>query len=379
MKGIYGRLWLDGKFQEGWLTWEAGYLVRVAKGKPPRAGRGIQDLGALRVVPGFVDTLLHGFGGHDAGAASSDDLVVMSKALAASGVTTALAGFYPLELPGFRRAAKNWSQWKGKRGIVRTRFPGWHVEGPFVAPSMRGALPPAGLLPPSRNNAFRFIKACGGWLKMVTLAPEMRGAIDAARAFRKRGVTPSIGHTSAGIEDCRKLAALGPLGMTHLGNRMPSLTPRNPGPVGFALLGEAEWVGIIPDGVHVSDDFLRLCAQTPALATKLMAVSDNLSHAGVACGSFNSGGKRLHRDGPVARDVKGGLAGTLDSLPELVLSRVREGVLTFSQAIKLGSEVPGKLLGDCGRLVPHFRADCVVLNKENQVQAVWVGGKPVKR
>ena len=375
MKGILARIWLAGRFRPGWMTWEGGKLVAVKEGKPPRGVRGVEDLGNVRVVPGFVDTLLHGFGGHDVGEASDRDLYSMTQALASAGVTTALAGFYPLEMSGLRRAARRWDAWKSRTGPVRARIPGWHVEGPFIAPGMCGALPRPGILQPTPQNVARLLKACGGWLKMTTLAPELRGALEVAQALRSEGVIPSVGHTAASIEDCRNLAETGPLAMTHLGNRMPPVSPREPGPVGFALLGEASWVGLIPDATHVSNDFLALCAKIPALTSSLMAVSDNLSHAGLSGADFHAGGKRLHRDGSVARDARGELAGTLDSMPELLAARVAEGTLTLAQAIRVGAEVPGRLFGDCGRFEPGLRADLVALNSEGGVDQVWVGGR----
>jgi len=375
VKGIHARIWLAGRFRLGWVAWEGGKLVAVKEGKPPRGAGGIVDLGDARVVPGFVDTLLHGFGGHDVGEASAHELHSMTQALASAGVTTALAGFYPLEMSGLRRAARRWDAWKSRTGSPRARIPGWHVEGPFIAPGMRGALPRTGILQPTSQNVARLLKACGGWLKMATLAPERRGVLKVAQALRSGGVLPSVGHTAAGIEDCRRLAETGPLAITHLGNRMPPVSPREPGPMGFALLGEASWVGLIPDATHVSNDFLALCTKTPTLTSSLMVVSDNLSHAGLSGADFHAGGKRLHRDGAVARDARGGLAGTLDSLPELLAARVAEGALTWAQAIRMGAEVPGRLFGDCGRFEPGLRADLVTLNSEGGVDQVWVGGR----
>ena len=87
MKGIHARIWLAGRFRPGWVAWEGGKLVAVKEGKPPRGAGGIVDLGDARVAPGFVDTLLHGFGGHDVGEASAHELHLMTQALASAGVT----------------------------------------------------------------------------------------------------------------------------------------------------------------------------------------------------------------------------------------------------------------------------------------------------
>jgi len=131
--------------------------------------------------------------------------------------------------------------------------------------------------------------------------------------------------------------------------------------------GRADHVAVIPDAVHVAPETLRLWARTAALRDKLMAVSDNLSHAGLPAEDFEAGGQRLHRDGPVARNKKNDLGGTLDPLPELLMRRVRDGALTMAQAIRDGCEVPGRLVGDCGRLEAGMRADFVELRDDNGV------------
>jgi len=375
MKGIRAQLWLDGKFRPGYLAWERGKLAAVGEGAGPRALRDVlEDRGQARILPGFVDTLIHGFAGAGAATSSAVDLDRMARALARVGVTSALAGFYPLTLPKLRAAARRWDTFKKLR-TVRTRFAGWHVEGVFVAPEMVGALPPEGVLEATERNAERFVHACGGWLRMSTIAPEVEGALDAAEVLRAHGVWPSVGHSQADYVHCEALAANGPIAMTHLGNRVQPLSAREPGPIGFSMEGKADYVAVIPDAVHVAPETLRLWAKTGRLRTRLMAVSDNLSHAGLAADNFEAGGQRLHRDGPVARNKRDELGGTLDPLPELLLRRVHEKTLSMAQAIRMGCEVPGALLGDCGRFEEGLRADFVELTEENRIGQVWVGGR----
>jgi N-acetylglucosamine-6-phosphate deacetylase len=364
MRGIRARLWLDGEFRPGFLMWQRGKFSKVKIGDPPaRLAAKIEDLGRTRVIPGFVDTLCHGFGGVGAPSGSADELLQMTKGLAAAGVTTALMGFYPSDLPSMRQAAKRWDAWKKLNRRGATRIFGWHMEGPFLPKSMAGALPPKTLRSPSRASAEALIRAGGGWLKMCTMAPEISGAVAAAEVFAKAKVWTSVGHTEATLADCLALQEVGPVVMTHFGNRMPPLTAREPGPMGFAMTGSAKAVGVIPDGQHVCPETLKLWANTPALESSLMFQSDNLSHAGTPAKSFSAGGKRLHRAGPAARDSKGGLGGTLDSLPELLAARIADGTLTWAQAIRGGCEVPGALLGNRGQLKVGMLADFVVLDK----------------
>jgi N-acetylglucosamine-6-phosphate deacetylase len=375
MKGIQARIWLKGRFRTGWMVWERGKIVDLGEGEVPRKYKTkVEDLGRARIMPGFVDTLVHGFAGVGAATHSAIDLDRMMRGLARVGVTSALAGFYPLPLPKLRAAAKRWDTASKLRG-VRARVAGWHVEGPFVNPDMVGALPPDGVLEADQRNAERLVKACGGWLKMSTLAPEIEGGLEAAESLREAGVMVSIGHSQAEYVHCEALAANGPIALTHMGNRMLPLAAREPGPIGFAMEGRVDFAAVIPDAVHVAPETLRLWAGTKALRDQLMAVSDNLSHAGLPAEKFEAGGQVLHRDGPVARNKKDELGGTLDPLPELLLRRVRDGVLTIGQAVRMGCEVPGRLLNDCGRLEAGLRADLVELLDDSKIGRVWVAGR----
>lgn len=382
LTGIRARLWRDGAFAPGWMTWRRGRIEQVGSGAPPRGlAADWEDLGATRVAPGFVDTLLHGFAGVDCGDPDPAALDRLTGAAASAGVTTFLAGFYPLTLAEARRSARAWTAWRAAAAsapAARARAAGWHVEGPFLSREYRGQLPEDGIQEPSAAAARRYVEACGGWLRMSTIAPEVPGALDAAEELRAAGVMPSIGHSRAGWTDCEALAANGEVAVTHLGNRVLPLAAREPGPIGFAMSGAVAWCGVIPDMIHVAAETLRLWAGDPRLGPRLMAQSDCLSHTGLPAQSFISGRKTLHRSGAVALDEQDDLAGTLDPLPLLLHRCVRDAVLDEAQALRAGCEVPGALLGDCGRLATGLRADFVALRGARglEVERAWVGGKP---
>jgi len=379
IQGVFGRLWTGAGFRRGWLAWRGARIAALGEGEPPRELRGaLEDLGSRRVIPGFVDTLLHGFAGVDAGDATPEELDLLARRLARAGVTSAWCGLYPLPAAGLRRAARAWDGFRQQKARPpRARLEGWHLEGPFLDPAWRGALPGAALRRPTARSARALVAACGGWLRMTILSPELPGALPAARILRQAGVRLAIGHTGASLEACRRLAEGGPAGITHLGNRMPALTPRQPGPIGFALSGGAHPVGVIPDGVHAAGSFLEMLAAHLGLEDALMFQSDCLAPGGTDKNRFVCAGRRLVRDGGVARDARGNLAGTLLPLAHQLLARVAEGTLSWEQALRGGCVVPGRLLGRRGRLRPGFRADLVALNARAEIAAVWVGGRRV--
>ncbi|MFK5955744.1 MAG: hypothetical protein QM477_04770 [Planctomycetota bacterium] len=377
-RGIQAQLWNGRSFAPGWLTWKSGCFEEVSFQAPSSKQKALlHDLGQSCVLPGFVDTLLHGYAGVDCGDGSVKDLQRMSRALAATGVTSALAGFYPIDSSKLRSAAKRWGKWRQDRGTARTRFTGWHLEGPFLSPKLRGALPRKDLLKPSVAHAQKLIQACGGWLRVCTLAPEMKSIHEAVGVFHAARVLPSIGHTAATYADCEALASTGDCAITHMGNRLPPLSAREPGPIGFAMAGKASWVGVIPDLEHVAGETLRLWAKTAAMKNTLMATSDNLSFAGLPAESFSAGGKKLHRRGAVAVDAKDHLAGTLDALPEQLLHAHRCGFLSLPDVVRIGCRNPGSLIGDCGNLAVGERADFVILEDDQTIGPVWIGGRRV--
>ncbi len=374
MKAIAGRLWLDGAFRRGWVFYERGRIRRLGRGDLPRRHPAqTRKLRGGAVIPALVDTLAHGFAGVDAGTGSSADLNRMLQALGEEGVGTILAGLYPVPNVALRSAARAWSgvSRRATVGLAKpARSAGWHLEGPFLPPSMVGALPRSGLRTATARAATALLRACGGHLKMMTLAPEVPGALSVARALQKAGVTASIGHTQASLADCQRLAAVAPPAITHMGNRMPAWTAREPGPMGLALAGESPLVGVIADGVHVASENLRLMAATQPLAASLAFCSDCLAAAGTAKPRFVAAGKRLRRDGVVARDGKGGLGGVLESLPHILADRVAEGTLTWAQALRGGAEVPGGWLGDCGQIRLGYRADFAWLDKNGRISGL---------
>jgi N-acetylglucosamine-6-phosphate deacetylase len=377
-KGIRAKLWDGKQFTAGWMTYDKGVITKVSFRNPsPKRAAELHDLSGCCIMPGFVDTLLHGYAGVDCGEGTAARLQKMTQSLAHTGVTTALAGFYPTKSDGLQRAARNWNKWSALRG-KRTHVAGWHVEGPFVAREMSGALPKAAMRKPSAKAAQEFVDACGGWLAMATLAPELDGAFEASEVLRANKVIPSVGHSRATALDCEVLRANGKIAATHLGNRMTSLSARELGPIGAAMRGEIDYAAVIPDMIHVGGDTLNLWANTPKLKNKLMACSDNLSHAGLRAKRFMAGGQLLSRSGAVAIDRRGNLGGTLDSLPELLLRAHRDGFLSFAQVVRMGCQVAGDMLGDCGRLKEGRRADFVeYVVSENNIGQVWCKGRKV--
>lgn len=377
-----GRLWLNGEFHSGWLSWKGGKIVRVARGSPPRRlASSIEDLGNARIAPGFVDTLCHGFCGHSAPFATVEELLEMAHSLAKEGVTSVLSGFYPISNAQLRVARERWSKLRqhGRRSADSrgtARLEGWHLEGPFLGKEMAGALPQGELRRPTKRAVRDIFKAVGGYLRMMTLDPCLPGALELVVALQSQGCIPSFGHTQAGYSTCSQILARagGSIGMTHLGNRMLPLQARELGPIGLAMEGKIPWVGVIPDGNHVCPETLKLWANTPRLMKQIMFQSDNLSHAGTPVKSFKAGGLLLSRKGSAAKRPDGGLGGTMDALPRLLFARLKDGSLNWAQIIQGGCIRPGEMFGNRGVFLKGKLADLVALGPTGKILSTWVGG-----
>jgi len=168
------------------------------------------------------------------------------------------------------------------------RIAGAHLEGPFLSPGRAGAHDPARLLAPDPATVETLIAAGEGVLRMVTLAPELPGAIDAIRRFAAAGVVVAIGHTEATAEVAHAAFDAGATVLTHAFNAMPAITGREPGPLGAALADERVTIEVVADGVHVHPDNLRWLFR--AAPGRIAAVSDAMAAAGASDGRYRLGG-----------------------------------------------------------------------------------------
>ncbi|HXD90220.1 MAG TPA: hypothetical protein VNU00_04110, partial [Candidatus Binataceae bacterium] len=211
------------------------------------------------LLPGFIDLQINGAYGIDVMAASADDLLRLSHCLAHEGTTAWLPTIITSPLATIERCdaviaeamtAQREMERAANRGShqpVGATILGMHLEGPFISPKRLGAHPPLHL--PPRGEALDRILALKS-LKLITLAPEVEGALDAIPRFVARGVTVSIGHTDADYESAVAGLAAGARMFTHLFNAMPPFHHRAPGPIGAATeTSPYPWITLIPDGV----------------------------------------------------------------------------------------------------------------------------------
>ncbi len=219
---------------------------------------------------------------------------------------------------------------------------GWHVEGPFIAPSRAGAHAPESLRAPD-------VAAVGGWspgsgVRIVTLAPELPGALAVVEALLATGVVVSAGHSAATFDEANRGFDAGIRMVTHLFNAMAPLDHREPGLAGAALLDDRVTVGLLIDGLHVAPGMVALVRRIVG-PDRLLAVSDAIEALGMPPGRHKLAGRDVIVDGSSARLENGVLAGCVIGIDEAVANLASYAGLSPEDARRAATVVPARLLG----------------------------------
>jgi N-acetylglucosamine-6-phosphate deacetylase len=321
------------------------------------------------LTPGFID--LHGHGGGGAAFDDGADAIIAGIAPHRShGTTRSVLSLVsaPVDVLVDRLAVV------ARLAADEATILGAHLEGPFLSPDNRGAHDPSALVAPTPADVERLVDAGSGHLVQVTIAPELAGAEDAIRAFRRAGVVVAVGHTTIDFAGASAAFAEGATLLTHAFNAMPGIHHRAPGPVVAAMAADGIVLELIADGVHVDPAVLALAfAGAPG---RIALVTDAMAAAGVGDGAYELGGLAVTVDGGVARltgtDVIAGSTLTQDAALRTV---VGTGV-PLPEAVRALTETPAHVIGrpDLGSLAVGSVADAVLLGADLEVETVWVAG-----
>jgi N-acetylglucosamine-6-phosphate deacetylase len=253
---------------------------------------------------------------------------------------------------------------------------GLHVEGPFLNPLKKGAHNPKYLLPPDLSLIRDWSPArC---VRLVTLAPELPGALELVRELVSRGVVVSVGHTMAQSDDAHAAFASGARYATHLFNAMRPLHHQDPGVVGAVLANPMWMAGIIPDGVHVHPEVVR--AVWLAKRHQLNLVSDAMGALGMPAGSYVLNDFDVLVGDRDARLEDGTLAGSVLSLDQGVRNLIAYTGCPLQEALQTVTTAPARLLGierERGALIPGLAGDLVLLDAQLMVKTTIAGGEIV--
>ncbi|MGZ4349067.1 MAG: N-acetylglucosamine-6-phosphate deacetylase [Solirubrobacteraceae bacterium] len=361
-----------GVVGDGWVHVEGELIVSVGAGQPA-IDAPLVDLEGAWLLPGFVDLHMHGGGGHSVAASreAMDGAVAFHRR---HGTTATVVSLMTAPVDELAEQL-TWAAELHRRGPTPGgHVLGSHLEGPFLSPRRSGAQNEAHMLAPDAAVLDRLVAAADGSLRMITLAPELDGALALIAPLRRQGVIVAMGHSDATYEQATAAIRSGANHATHLFNAMPSLHHRAPGLVGAALEAGLP-CELINDGRHVHPAVIRLVAR---LISCPVLVTDAIDATGVGDGTFVLGGQevRVHEgEARLARTES--LAGSTLTMAEALRRAVTDTGLSLEQASAAASGNPARVLGleaSTGSIGPGRRADLVVLDDALQVTAVMANG-----
>ena len=349
---------VNGLLVRGDVEVSDGRIVAIGLSSP--GGRGI-------AVPGFVDLQVNGFGGVDFLDADADGYRRAGEALLETGVTAYLPTLITTpeqELLAAMAEVPN--------GGSRPRILGMHLEGPFLSPNRLGTHEASARRDPDLALLERLLDA--GPVRLMTLAPELPGAEDLIDRLLERGVAVSIGHTDATAAQANAAFNRGARSVTHLFNAMRPFLHRDPGIVGAALARDDVVVAIILDGIHLAPETAKTVWRAARGRTAL--VTDAITGAGAAEGSYSLGSLDVHVHEGTVRGPDGVLAGSVLTMIEAVRNLLDLGA-PIEDAVEAATATPARVLGepDLGRLDVGLPADVVVLDDCFEIERVLVGGE----
>jgi N-acetylglucosamine-6-phosphate deacetylase len=331
-------------------------------------------------IPGFIDVHIHGAGGRDVMEGNEDALGTVTAKLAQFGTTSILATTITADADDTCRAVEGISGYIGTQhetNSPRAEILGIHFEGPFLSKERRGVHPTEFLQLPSAEFLQRLIHASSGNARILTIAPELIGAMPCIDAARSLGMVVSIGHTDATYEQARAAVAHGAHHATHVYNAMRPFTHRDPGVIGAVLTTPEVTAELIADGIHVDEIAMKVLLQAKG-ADGVILISDGVSATGMPDGKYMLGGLEVTVNGGVCRNAEGKLAGSTLTLDRSLRNVVKLGV-PLAAAVQMLTLNPAMLLGiefKKGALRSGADADIVLLNDSLEITQVWARGIP---
>jgi N-acetylglucosamine-6-phosphate deacetylase len=358
------------------------YDVSSRSGRDVPSNATVVDFGDAVLAPGFFDIHIHGGAGLDLMRADASELPSLGRFLAKHGVT----GYFPTTVAapldstnsalGRLADAIDAAQSGAADGEAAARPLGIHLEGPFLSHKRRGVHPPENLVEPTIQIFDVLWQAARGHVRMMTIAPEIPGAIEVIAEAAGRGVCVSIGHSDADLRTAKDAVSAGARHATHTFNAMRPLDHREPGIIGEVLSDDHVTADLIADGIHVSPEVVKVFLQAKG-SDRAVLITDAISATGMPDGRYHLG--------PIEVDVKdgkctsnGSLAGSVLTMDRAVRNVTRFSNWTLREAVRAATLNPAtavRMQSKYGVLAAGMDADFTVLSPAGDVLKTIVAGR----
>jgi N-acetylglucosamine-6-phosphate deacetylase len=333
------------------------------------------------LAPGFVDIHMHGGAGVDLMRAAPDQLPGLNKFLTTHGVT----GYFPTTVAapldqtcaalGRLADAIEAAQGSHAEGdAMQARPLGIHLEGPFLSHKRRGVHPPEYLVEPTLEIFERLWQAAHGHVRMMTIAPEIPGALEVIAEAARRKVCVSIGHSDATLEAARAGVRAGARHATHTFNAMRPLDHRDPGILGEVLTDRELSADIIADGIHVAPEVIQIFLRSVGFERSVL-ITDAMAAAGMPDGTYQLGPIQVEvKDGKCTSN--GSLAGSVLTMDRAVRNIKRFSHWTLREAVRAATLNATRAVGlaQHGELAPGAEANIIVLSPDGEIRRTIVRG-----
>ena len=358
-----------------------GEIERIGKRDELELPSGATEICAedSTAIPGFIDVHIHGAGGRDVMEGTDEAFGVITRRVAQFGTTSIVATTVTASTDDTLRAIEGVSKYIPKQyetcDLACAEILGIHFEGPFLSKERRGVHPPELLQPPSADVLQKFLHAAAGNARILTIAPELLGAMPCIDAARSVGMVVSIGHTDATYEQARAAIAHGAHHATHVYNAMRPFSHRDPGVIGAVLTSTDVNAELIADGIHVDEIAMKVLLQAKG-PERVVLISDGTPATGMPDGKYKLGGIDVTVVDGVCRDAEGRLAGSTLTLDRALRNIVALGT-PLASAVRMLTLNPATVLGiefKKGALRAGADADILFLNEALQITKVWTRG-----
>ena len=339
-------------------------------------GKEVIDYKDSIICPGFVDTHVHGFCGHDFMDKSDEGLRSICRDILKAGVTSILPTTLTASEDDIVEVVRIV---KDNKDAYGAKIQGIFLEGPFFTEKHKGAQNTSYFLKPEIEKLRKWQEIAGGMIKKVALAPELEGSEEFVQKAREMGIYVALGHSDASYDEAKSAVDAGANIFVHTYNGMSGLHHRNPGMVGAAMTLEDVFAELICDGHHVHPVAADVLIRSRGYESVAL-ISDCMMAGGMPVGKYKLGDYNVVLDGETVRLKEGNLAGSVLKMRDAVKNLVKWGITSPFEAIQMGTQVPAKSVGIdnvCGVIEEGRAADILVLDDEFSIVDVYLNGEKV--